>query len=463
MHRKNLQLAFTLIATVFILPINAVLAQSYKELNLEEAKEIALSNNHTRIASSQSLQIAEHQYKQALSLNWPEVNINAIARRLEENPTYEIDGLSFDVPTPFGAIPVETGDLEFDLFDRDSGAVSLDLSYPVYTGGLISAKQELAKINIDVANTEVRRTELNIIHDVEKYFTAVLLTRDLANVIDDSNITLQIARDLAKAFLDNGSLSVNKRDYLKAEIAVALSESIYAQAIANHRSAIEALKFSMGLDYGDTVTLDENISLPKELLIPNINQLVEQANRFNPDITKLNLAIVAGDSLIKEAKSKSRPKVLFESSLSHLESKNLGLINGSNADSWSIGVSMQIPLFQGFRSKHTVSEAKLRKSQYQTKMVTANKGVATAIKQKIIELDKANTTIAATDKAVNYAESYADLTMRSYQQGLVDIDELIESQIYRSSILSSNLKAKHDLNYHSSHLNYLVGQEVVYQ
>ena len=440
--------------------INNAFALSYENIDLVKAKEIALSNNHTRIASTQSLQIAEQQYKQAISFSWPEVNLNAIARRLEENPTYEIDGLSFDVPTPFGSIPVETGDLEFDLFDRDSGAVSLDLSYPIYSGGLITAKQELAKINIDVANTEVRRTELNIIHDVEKYFTAVLLTRDLAEVIDDSNITLQIARDLAKAFLDNGSLSVDKRDYLKAEIAVALSESIYAQSIANYKSAIEALKFSMGLEYGDIVSIDENISLPKELLISNIDELVEQANRFNPDLAKLNLAIVAGDSLIKEAKSKSRPKVLFESSLSHLESKNLGLINDSNSDSWSIGVSMQIPLFQGFRSKHVVSEARLRKSQYETKMITANKGVATAIKQKIIELDKANTVISSTNKAVNYAESYADLTMRSYRQGLVKIDELIESQIYRSSILSSNLKAKHDLNYHSSHLNYIVGKEI---
>ena len=462
MHKKCWKTIFILIVTIAILPLNIVLATSYEKLNIEKAKEIALSNNHTRIASAQSLQIAEQQYKQALSFSWPEVNLNAIARRLEENPTYEIDGLSFDVPTPFGSIPVETGDLEFDLFDRDSGAISLDLSYPLYTGGLISAKQELAKINIDVANTEVRRTELNIIHDVEKYFTAVLLTRDLADVIDDSNITLQIARDLAKAFIDNGSLSVNKRDYLKAEIAVALSESIYAQAVANHKSAIEALKFSMGLEYGDTVGIDEEIFLPKKLSISNIDELVQQANRFNPDLTKLNLAIVAGDSLIKEAKSKSRPKVLFESSLTHLESKDLGLINDSNSDSWSIGVSMQIPLFQGFRSKHVVSEAKLRKSQYETKKITANKGVATAIKQKIIELDKSNTVIISTEKAVMYAENYADLTMRSYQQGLVNIDELIESQIYRSSILSSNLKAKHDLNYHSSHLNYIVGKEINY-
>ena len=453
--------AYLFLALLMCVASSQAWGQTDYEVNLEDALNIAFQNNDSRIFSQQSLEIAEAQYKQALSAYYPKVDLNAKLTRLDEDPTFSVDGIAFSIPTPLGVIPAQVPSFEVPLFDRDTGTFSLELTYPLYTGGLRTAIREQARVGVDIAKVEMQRTDLQLKYDVERYFYAALLTQKLADITEESVLTLQTARNITKAFMDGGSTSVNQRDYLQSELSVAIAESFLAEVVANNKSALEALKFAMGVNVGAELIIKPDSELPTPNEIDAIDTLIDQAKNFNPDINTLHLAVQATTAKIKEARSGHLPKVAFLSRATHFEnSLDSGLTNSSNSTGWSIGIGMTLPLFEGFRTTQAVSEAKARNQQFKTQKVFVERGIASQIKNNLIELDRSKNVIEATEKAVGFSAKHKSLTRRAYKAGLVETKSLIEAVLYDSVVQANYVRARHDIALQTAGLNNLIGKQI---
>ena len=68
-----------------------------KEYTLNDAIKTALENNKQAKISKIALEIADVQYKQALSANYPALNAMIVGQRLDEDRMFEMKG-SIDLP-----------------------------------------------------------------------------------------------------------------------------------------------------------------------------------------------------------------------------------------------------------------------------------------------------------------------------------------------------------------------------
>ena len=205
-------------------------------LSLEECIRTALDNNRFHSASQYAVQIAEAQHKQALSAYWPRLNVGTAITLQDDDPNFvfpasemKIPAMTMTIPEGFffSGFPPEPLEIpipeqaftvpeqNLTLLDKTNIISTLNLVYPVYTGGKIAAINKQARSAIDIAKQDARRTDLKIIYDVKRYYYSAVLVRDIYEIGYETLARLEATLELTESLYLRGSGRVKKTDYLK--------------------------------------------------------------------------------------------------------------------------------------------------------------------------------------------------------------------------------------------------------
>jgi len=462
---------YAVFVAALVVTITDTHATSYDNLSLKNAIDIALTNNLQTKISKQSVEIAEAQYQEAISARWPTLSFEGGFQRRDEAPTFTfpssnipLGGLSNAISAALGGAPVPSTitvpEQNIKLLDRDTTTASLKAMFPVYTGGKISSYVEQASLGKLITQKEVERTELAVIKDVKRYYYAAQLTQRLYNTAKNTAELLSDTRDLTKQMYEGGSETVNKLDFLKTEMAVSYAESIAQNFASKHESALAALANTMGVNWQEKLTLDEQMpSIQAQNL--DLSTLIDQANAFNPQMGMLKLAIRVADAKIDEAKSGHLPKIAITADTTHFQNDyDAGLANSANRNSWTIGIGVSLPLFDGWGTTSRVSKAKLEHAQMQEKQKLVEQGIATMLKNLFIELEGANKQVSISQNSSSIADENISLTARAFQIGASKPQDLIESHLLGAMIKANLFKAQHDQLLKMAEIEYVLGSEI---
>jgi outer membrane protein TolC len=427
---------------------------------LDQAISLALQNNRLRTISRQSLQIAEAQYKQAVSSYWPTLSLNMGFQRRDEPSNFEYPAQQFDV-MPGLIPPVNVPAQQIDLLGRNTARNSLEITYPLYTGGKRSSLIEQAKIGVDIAQQEIRRTNLQVVQDVKRYYYAALYTQNLVTLAEDITLSFEVLEDITETFFEQGSYSVDKLDLLRSRLAHTMAEATLAELKSKHKAALSALSFTMGLDWQEEISLSGE-DYPLNLESEDLDRMVEQALNFNPEIEKLALAVEAYNAKVDEAKSGHYPTLALMGSINSFNT-NLdgGLDTEENRRSWTIGIGLKMNLFEGGRIRHKVSAAKTGKRQIEQQHLLISESVATRIKSLFLQTQASQQQIEITQRSLQTSTENRSLNNRAYQTGAVDTQKVIEADLLDAMIRANHYRARHDHALHLSEITYLLGKEAV--
>lgn len=451
--------AILIMASVFAsINFNVYAGENFQPLSLDNAIEIALKNNIEKQISYQSAAIAESQYQQALSARWPTLTLQAGFQHRNKEPMFNVPASTIAVAALGGAqIPVPAQNIK--LMDQNISSAALQLMYPLYTGGKITSIINQTAIGKEIAQEEYRRTSLQVIRDVKRYYYAGQLTQELHKTAKEIVSSLNSTRDFTKSLYEGGSETVNKLDFLKTELAVSYAKSVEIDFASKHKSALAALVNTMGANWDTQITIEAPLNSKKNQ-DPQLEALILQANQFNPQINILKLAVRASNEKIEEARSGFFPQVALTAEAKHLDSNvDSALINGSNKDSWTIGIGLSLPLFNGGMTSNQVSTARLQSSQIQDKQKLVEQGVATLIKNLFIEFDAARQQIAVSEQASKQAQENVELTTSALQIGASKPQDMVEASILEAIVKGNLLRARHDQLLHIAEINYVLGTE----
>ena len=473
-----------------LLLCSSIIFAQTKEFTLKEAINIALQNNHQSKISKVALEIANAQYNQALSANYPAINAMVVGQRLKEDVVYQQRGAinlpsdtakslalsqmlasGLDLATaqatinsyPAGTFDNQTLSIDTDTtaYGRDTVKGSLNLLYPLFTGGKISSVIQQAKLNKLLAMNTIRRNDLTVVYDIKKYFYGYVLTNELYEIAKSTLDRMNYVSDLTKQFYESGdSLNVKKTDYLSIQVTVALIESIVAKIEANRFMVKSALANAMGLSWDSEIN-------PKytnnELLPPkySLSKLVQDAYKTNSDIRKMDIALKISKEQIKEQKAGHYPSVALLGELSHTyNSYEFGYLSDDKENSWNVGFAAEIPLFDGFKTTNMVNEKKLEKKKLYLLQDMLKEGVALQIKNELNNALLGFKQIQTLKKAKKLARDSRELNIRGYQIDAITPQKVIESQYIESYVKADYLKYVHDYLLSLAKIDKLIGQEV---
>ncbi|MGD9164430.1 MAG: TolC family protein [Chromatiales bacterium] len=456
-HIFSILLGFTLLSSLSV-PLLA--ASAPLPYHLEQAIAVALENNHLRTISRQSLTIAEAQYRQAASSYWPSLSLNLGFQRRDEPAIFEYPEQDFDL-APGLLPPVTIPSHEVSLLGRDTRLYSLEMSYPLYTGGKRSSLIEQARLGVDIATQEVRRSNLQVVQDVKRYYYAALYTRQLVELAEDITLSFEVLRDITQTFFEGGSTSVDKLDLLQSKLAYSMAEAAQAELKSNHEAALSALAFTMGLDWREQIAL-ASTSYPANVDTLSQNHLIEQALAFNPELEKLALVVQTYGAMIDEAQSGYYPTLALLGSYDGFSSdRDGGLDNAVNRRSWKIGIGLRMNLFEGGRTRHKIAAAKTEQAKMEQQRLLLSDAIASQVKSLFLQTRAAKKQVEITHQAMVTSRENLDLTRRAYQTGAVETQKVIEANLVDAMIQASNYRAMHDQVLHLAEIAYLLGKEAM--
>jgi outer membrane protein len=450
-------------------------------LDIDTCLDISLKNNHRRPASKFAMEVAEAQHKQALSAYWPQLSLRSLYSQLDQDPNFIFPARSIPVPAqtatipansfgpgvPPAPVPVTTPASQFNvpqqnvkLFDKHNLLTSLNLTYPLYTGGLRSAKVNQAEKGIEVAKQEVRRTELQIIYDTKKMYYGAVLAKRVLQIAKDTlgrlETTLQFTENLYKA----GSGKVKKTDYLKNKAIVESTRSMVALLENNEKLAKAGLINTMGLQWQAAIALAAQ-EIPYSFCKSDLSKLVGTAYQFNPDWAKLKAGLEAAQAKIREERSGHLPTLALTGSLNHIANPyDQGLATARNKDSWAVGIVLELPIFSGFLTQNKIKAARANLEKIKEEKVLLREGIALQVKDTFLRLVRAQQQQKAAKEAMLAATENRELNERAYENELVETKDVLEAQLMESSMEAEYQKILYDHIEAQAHLELIVGTEV---
>jgi len=439
-----------------------------QKLALADCIRIALEKHQSLNVSEASVAMAEAQYQQAMSAYWPRIAAEVNASRADQDRTFKVQG-QFDLPPALGSLPalipggkpISAVPLNMDvkLMDRDIVTSSLNLTYPIFTGMKREAIVSQAEKGVKIAEEGRRKTNLEIVRDVKKYYYAAQFAIQMEQLADDTLERFKALEDLTERLYQHGSMRVKKTDYLRTKTTTAITRTMRSEAQYARELAHEALGNAMGQEWDASYSLAE--AADASPLSGELKQLVDSAHTFNPDIQQLKLAVQISDDQITEARSGYYPMIGFQAEVHDIQTDyKSGLTNAVNRDGWTIGIGMQWNLFDGFQTTGKVNQAKAQQRKLESQQILLNQGIALQVKQQFLSIKSASTQTKDSQEAVGYASENRKLHVRAYQDELVETKDVIEAQIVETFAQGTHYRSRYALEMGLLSLEYLLGSNV---
>lgn len=465
------------------------------EMNLADCIQSALDHNHRRPASQFAVAMAEARHQQALSGYWPQVTLQAGYQRMDEAPNFIFPASQMYVPpqtiqvpagtalitVPAGVLapvavqlpvstPAQTVTSDGVLFplpaqdirvmDRDSGVAAVDATWLLYDGGMRRGYREQAEGYRALMHAEAHRTDLEIIDSVTRLYYGSVLARLLHQVGTDTLARMEATLQLTETMYQEGSGTVKKTDYLDNKIMVESLRAMTAQLEKNERSAQAALAYTMGRPWNHSV-VPTDAELPWVPVSPRLSDLVASAYEFSPDWAQLEAGLRAAEGAVTTARSGYQPKLALTGNLHRWwNDSTTGMATPTNKTGYSVGLGVEVPLFDGFLTRAKVAETRARLDELKEQQMLLREGLGLRIRDLVLGIGAAEKSRDAAHEAMTAAEENRDLNTRAYQAELVETEKVIRAQLIESLMIAQYNKALYDHLALQSQLRLVVGTEI---
>jgi len=237
--------------------------------------------------------------------------------------------------------------------------------------------------------------------------------------------------------------------------------AMVAQLEKNEELAQAALANTMGLSWNTSIKPADK-ELPYTPCAENLDKLVSTAYQFSPDWAKVEAGIRAAEGATRTERSGYYPKLAVTGELHEWwNNYDAGIATDANKQGWTVGVGLQIPIFNGFLTKNKIAEARARVDQTREEQFLLKEGLGLEIKDLFLSLEAAQKSYQATLDAMTAAQENRDLNTRAYQDELVETEKVIRAQLVEALMCAQHYKTRYDHLALQSQLTLVVGTEVL--
>ena len=376
-------------------------------LTLSGCVRIALAENPIWQAAQEGVRIAKADVGIARSPYYPETSLSSAYNHWKTH-AFMPEGFTGGIqPTTIGP----TNDWSFGV----------KASYTLFDSGIRAAKLRSALARQGIAEEEANRIRRNIAFEVHRKFYSVISTLEARKVAEENLRRTQEFLRVAK--LKESVGTTTHADVVRAQVEVANAKLELVRTERAIRIARGSLNTVLGLPVEQKLTLSakmDNVVPPTESSLPD---LLAQAIHSRPEVKAALHRIGAAESSIRVAKSAFGPRLKVHGSYGYRDTDFL-----PGDEDWSVGIAIELPVFQGFSRTHALTKAKhtLSKEEAEIRQLVlqVREDVWTAY-QKLKEVQEA---IKAADILVEEAQESLRLSKQHYEAGVSTMNELLDAQ-----------------------------------
>jgi len=408
--------------------------------SIDTAIETAFKNNKEIKIQEKELNIAQANILGAKSEFLPQLNADA---------SYMHNGTVLNVSSAANS-------------KKDSGVVSgykndnqigVSLDQIVYNGGANIANFKQSQLNLKVAEQTLRATKLDVEFETKRLYYGVLLAYENLRIAQELVDQAQQHYENVKDKFNHGTAS--RFDVLQSKVHVAklLPELVKARNAVNLMK--EDLKKILGVDMKSAVDVKDMLAYT---LVPlNEKQFLKEAYLNKPEMILRSLGVDISAWGIKMARSNGLPQINANLGYDY-RSNDLGDMFNSRHNNWNAGVSVRMPIFDGFSTKAKVDEAKAKYAQAILSKENVSDQVVVDIKKACLDLKDSFSIIKSQRANIVEAKDALRIAEIGYDNG-VDINlDVLDAQVSLGQVQQNLASAIYDYLMAEAYLKRTMGQ-----
>lgn len=454
--------------TLILFCVLCNISYAQRTLSLEDARNLAISNNNQLKIATQEEKVAYYQKKEVFLKYFPKISATGAYMHNQKNMYLLGSSIlppSITIPFPPGSgtsidIPQIVNDeihKKSELDIRNVWVGSVLLTQPLFMGGRIIAYNDIMANAQELSKTkkDTRLQELIVELD-EAYWQIVSLAEKKRLAESYLRLLNKLASDVT-IMQEEGVAT--KADVLTVVVKVNEAEVTLTKVDNGLNLSRMLLNQLCGIPIEEQITLiDENSKLnitPDNQTIPSI----EEALQNRSEIKSLQIANKIYKGKEKLAKAEFLPQVGLTAG--YLIT-NPNLFNGFQnkfGGMFNIGVAVSIPLnFLTSATKVNVSKAETQIQEYQLK--EAKEKIELQINQSVFKLNEAYKKYKASNKNMEKANENLRYANVGFEEGVIAASDVIAAHTAWLSANSELIDAQIDIQLCNVYLDKALGRNL---
>jgi len=412
---------------VLALSLQSVLLSGYawaeNQQSLMDIYQQALSNDPTLASAISANKAAQEAIEQAKALYRPNVNFSAGASASQTDVKF------------IGASVFRTqGRNNFEGYNY-----GIEARQPIYRKDSL-VQMDQSKVQVSLADKQLHLTQQDLILRTTQAYFDVLNAQDRIALIDAQKTAILSQLDQAKATFEVGTATVTDVNEAQARYDLILAQEIGAKNDLDiAKRALQALTGKMPEKLA-TVRADIKVT---QLSQPMQDwQNVAATNNLNIQIQQDSLKIAEHD--IERAQAGHLPTL--DAVASYTDTYNNGGVNGFGSDlkNGTIGLQLQIPLYQGGAVMSRERQAAYNKQRAQDDVEVARRQTDLETQRAYLNLNTSIAQVKALEQALLSSQSQLDSTKLGYEVGVRTSVDVLNAQQQLFSAKRDLLQARYN-------------------
>ena len=397
----------------------ATVPPGYQTLSLADAQGLALKNN-PQISVARLLALAQHQVtREVRSAFWPTANGYLTAVDAHDNT--RITAGALNNPT---------------VFERAAGGTLI--SQLITDFGRTSNLSSSASFQERAQAQNALATREQILLAVHQAFYGALQAQAVQKVAEQTVSARQTVTDQVEALF---------RSKLKSELDASFARVNLAQAkllLLDARNNADAAMSNLSAVLGYSAMQKFYLVETPETLVPppaSVDPLIAEAMTQRPEIQSLDFQLQAAQKFRLAERDLMLPSV-----------RALGAVGGTPVrddrilSNWygAVGVSLELPIFNGFLYSARAKEADLRALVARDRLRDLQNRVSHDVTTSWLNANSAYDRMSVTRQLLDQSNLALNLAQTRYNLGLGSIVELSQAQLQQTQAVIADTQAGYD-------------------
>lgn len=420
-------------------------AQETVRLSLDEAVNYAWQNSNEMKNAQINIIDAEERIIENRAIGIPKLNGTVDYNRYLQVPVQVLPEAFVDLISALN--PGQEVSREASFFLKNNFSAGLSMDALLFDGTYLTALKA-SRVYREYISQDYQVKKREVKNQVIDAYLPVLLLEENLDILDNNMANLAQLLKETKALYEEGfaeQLDVDRLDLSLANLQVE-KENLERQKEA----AMNALKFTLNADESLVFNIEENLESIATELSPD---LLSESNYVStrPEVKYVEKGIELADLNIEQYKMGYYPTL--RGFLSYTQTRQWNTVDDAFwAPTALAGVTLNVPIFDGWDKKAKIERAKLSKeinlNQQETLIRSIDLEVATARKA----YTTAQKSLEAQNRNLDLAQRIYDTTQIKYREGVgssLEVNQaeqsLYSAQANYIQVLYSLATAKYDL------------------
>ncbi len=358
-----------------------------------------------------------------------------------------------------------TADNTYSNSNTTSTSFSLGGNVPVFQGFQITNGIKLSELNLAAATADLEKARDDIRVAVAQAYVQILYNQELLRVAGEQAAHDEELLEQIRERLEVGKVSAAEVSAQQATLAQSRQSEIQAEGNLNIALLDLTQLLELPSPEGFAIVTPE-VGDPSQLLLMRPEAIYEEAVAVKPAVEAARLNVDYAELGIARAKGAYLPSLSLSGGLGSNYYTNSKFTSASfgeqlkNNFSQYVGLSLNIPIFQGFSVRNNVRSAELSYRGQQIQLESVKKALYKEIQQAYYNALTAQARFAGSRQTEQSARQHYELTEEKYKVGKAGVAEYNDARNSWLRAESEYIQARYQCLYQTKLLDFYRGRDL---